>query len=327
MWDALVRLLLALALSCAISGCENTDQQQPKPSTTAVKPPPLAAEVAIYNLEGDLPTEVLEAFTREFGVKVIYEQYVDQEEAVANLRAGKIYDVVVLENRLIPQLIQEKLLAELNHANLLNIKNIAANFRDLAHDPGNRYSVPYNWGTTAMVVRKDLVAQPVTRWTDLWDPRYAGKVGLWMSQRRDILGLALKSLGYSANSENPAELEAALERLQALIPNAVTLEEVNAEDSSDGPDQVARLLRAARMNITSALATLEQAVAVADYPAMAKAAATLKATLLQCGLGELAELADQPGSQAAGQQADAVANVLLTLHHRVQQLVTPTPID
>ena len=178
-----------------------------------------------------------------------------------------------------------------------------------------------------MVVRKDLVAQPVTRWTDLWDPRYAGKVGLWMSQRRDILGLALKSLGYSANSENPAELEAALERLQALIPNAVTLEEVNAEDSSDGPDQVARLLRAARMNITSALATLEQAVAVADYPAMAKAAATLKATLLQCGLGELAELADQPGSQAAGQQADAVANVLLTLHHRVQQLVTPTPID
>lgn len=112
MWDALVRLLLALALSCAISGCENTDQQQPKPSTTAVKPPPLAAEVAIYNLEGDLPTEVLEAFTREFGVKVIYEQYVDQEEAVANLRAGKIYDVVVLENRLIPQLIQEKLLAE-----------------------------------------------------------------------------------------------------------------------------------------------------------------------------------------------------------------------
>ena len=233
MWDALVRLLLALALSCAISGCENTDQQQPKPSTTAVKPPPLAAEVAIYNLEGDLPTEVLEAFTREFGVKVIYEQYVDQEEAVANLRAGKIYDVVVLENRLIPQLIQEKLLAELNHANLLNIKNISANFRDLAHDPGNRYSVPYNWGTTAMVVRKDLVAQPVTRWTDLWDPRYAGKVGLWMSQRRDILGLALKSLGYSANSENPAELEAALERLQALIPNAVTLEEVNAEDSSE----------------------------------------------------------------------------------------------
>ena len=84
-----------------------------------------------------------------------------------------------------------------------------------------------------MVVRKDLVAQPVTRWTDLWDPRYAGKVGLWMSQRRDILGLALKSLGYSANSENPAELEAALERLQALIPNAVTLEEVNAEDSSE----------------------------------------------------------------------------------------------
>lgn len=233
MWDVLARLLLALALSCAISGCESTGQQQPEPSTTAVKPPPLAAEVVIYNLEGDLPTEVLEAFTREFGVKVIYERYVDQDEAVANLRAGKIYDVVVLENRLIPQLIQEKLLAELNHGHLLNIKNIAANFRDLAHDPGNRYSVPYNWGTTAMVVRKDLVAQPVTRWTDLWDPRYAGKVGLWMSQRRDILGLALKSLGYSANSENPAELEAALERLQALIPNAVTLEEVNAEDSSE----------------------------------------------------------------------------------------------
>ena len=94
-----------------------------------------------------------------------------------------------------------------------------------------------------------------------------------------------------------------------------------------GPAQVERLLRAARMNITTALATLEQALAMADYPAMAKAAATLRATLLQCGLAELAELADQLDNQAATRHGDAVAEVLHTLQHLLQRLVTPTLTD
>ncbi|MBK8418450.1 extracellular solute-binding protein [Candidatus Villigracilis saccharophilus] len=114
-----------------------------------------------------------------------------------------------MESRFIPQLTKENLLAELDQRNLDNSKNLSANFRELAYDPGNHYSIPNTWGTTGLVVRSDLVAEPVTRWADLWDPRYAGQVGLWMGQPREVISLTLKSLGYSANSEDPAELEEA----------------------------------------------------------------------------------------------------------------------
>lgn len=227
-------LFLLLLLSGTLCGCDSPGQ--PPVSSSQVpsgQTAQLASEITFYNYEGDMPLEVLEAFTREYGTKVNNQTYTDQDQAMANLRAGKVYDVVVVENRFIPLLIREGLLAELDHASILNLKNISANFRDLVFDPGNRYCIPFNWGTTALVVRSDLVAQPVSRWTDLWDPRYSGRVGLWMSQRRDMLGLALKSLGYSANSENSAELEAALQRLLILKSHCLVLEEFDPDNSSE----------------------------------------------------------------------------------------------
>ena len=104
-----------------------------------------------------MPQSVLDAFTDEYGVKVNYLIYESQEEAIANMKAGKIYDVVVMESRFIPQLVRENRLAELDQKNLDNTKNLSANFRELAYDPGNHYSIPYNWGTTGLIVRSDLV--------------------------------------------------------------------------------------------------------------------------------------------------------------------------
>jgi spermidine/putrescine transport system substrate-binding protein len=81
------------------------------------------------------------------------------------------------------------------------------------------------------VVRSDLVAQPVTRWADLWDPRYAGKVGIWRGQPREVIALTLKSLGYSANSEKSDELEAALQRLCQLKPDLIFLEDFDPDSA------------------------------------------------------------------------------------------------
>lgn len=180
-----------------------------------------------------MPQSVLDAFTEEYDVKVNYLVYESQEDAIASIKAGQTYDVVVMESRFVPALAEAGLLAELHHQNLLNLKNLSASFRELAYDPGNTYSVPFNWGTTGLVVRSDLVAEPVTRWADLWDPRYAGRVGLWMGQHREVISLVLKSLGYSANSEDPAELEAVLERLLVLKPHVLTLEDFNLANAAD----------------------------------------------------------------------------------------------
>jgi spermidine/putrescine transport system substrate-binding protein len=174
--------------------------------------PPLAKELVFYDWEEDMPQSVLDAFTAEYGVEVTYLTYESTQEAEANLTAGELYDVVVLENDSIPWLVADGLLAEIDYRNVPNFKNVSANFRDLAYDPGNRHSVPFNWGTTGLVVRSDLVDEPVTRWADLWDPRYAGKIAV-RAEPRELIGLTLKSLGYSINSEDPDELEAALEKL------------------------------------------------------------------------------------------------------------------
>jgi spermidine/putrescine transport system substrate-binding protein len=220
----IVSLIVILLTACTAS----TPAATPVPS-----PEPLAKELVFYDWEEDMPQSVLDAFTEEYGVQVRYLIYESQEDAIANMRAGEIYDVVVMESRYIPLLAQERLLAELHKENLPNLKNIAANFRELAYDSTNQYSIPYNWGTTGLVVRNDLVNEPVTRWADLWDSRYAGRVGLWMGQPREVISLTLKSLGYSANSEDPAELEQALLRLMELKPNVVALEKFDLATSAD----------------------------------------------------------------------------------------------
>lgn len=222
----LLRLLIA-SLGILLTACAAMTGLQPTPT-----PIPLAQELVFYDWEEDMPQSVLDAFTAEYGVRVKYLVYEAQEEVISNMRAGEVYDVVVMESRFIPLLAREGLLAELHRENLPNLKNISANFRELAYDPANDYSIPYNWGTTGLVVRSDLVEEPVTRWADLWDPRYAGRVGLWLGQRREVISLTLKSLGYSANTENPEELESALERLTELKPNAIALEEYDLDTSA-----------------------------------------------------------------------------------------------
>lgn len=211
-----------LTILLGLNGCNAVVTPAPAPTPT---PPALAEELIFYDWTEDKIQTVFEAFTQEYGVKVTYLVYKTQEEAIANMKAGKTYDVVVMDNPFIPSLAAEGLLAEIDFRNVSNFKHISPNFRDLTYDPNNKHTIPYTWGTTGLIVRSDLVDEPITHWADMWDPRYAGRVLQWESTPRYTLGVALKSLGYSANSENPAELEAALERLLELKPSAIWLNE------------------------------------------------------------------------------------------------------
>jgi spermidine/putrescine transport system substrate-binding protein len=217
---------LALVLLTACSGFG----QSPVPTPT-----PLAEELIFYDWVGDLIETVFDDFEKEYGIKVTYVIYETQEEAIERIRAGEQFDLVVLENEYIPSLVDDDLLAKIDFRNVPNFSHISANFRDLAYDPGNKHVIPYSWGTTGLVVRSDMVEEPVDSWSDMWDPRYADKVVGWLIPRY-TLGAALKSLGYSINSEEPAELEQALERLIELKPNVIwlTVEETSAYLLAEG---------------------------------------------------------------------------------------------
>lgn len=173
-------------------------------------------EIIVYNWLEDIPQTVLDAFTKETKIKVNCKVFNSQEEAVASIRDHKEYDVAVIDGRFVPALAREGLLKRLNYQNILNFKYTSPNFRGLVYDPDNRFSVPYSWGTTGILVNTAIEHPPVNSWADLWEERYKGKVAISASYPREALGLTLKSLGYSANSEKPAELEAALARLLEL---------------------------------------------------------------------------------------------------------------
>lgn len=204
-------------------------------SQGAATPASVSQEVVIYDWINDLPEPVLAQFTRETGIKVRYEVYESQEEAIEKMKAGQVYDIVVMDSQFVPGLIESHMLKPINYQNVANFKYVSANFRDLVYDPGNRYSIPYNWGTVGLVMRSDLMQEPVTSWNDLWKQQGTGKILLWRGVERQMTGMALKSLGYSANSENPAEIEAAYQKLLALKPNVVFGEDADDTQETSAP--------------------------------------------------------------------------------------------
>lgn len=206
---------VVLCLAGLLAGCAGTPV---KPLATPT--PTLAKELVLYNWAEYMPESVVTEFEQTYGVKLTYLAYDTQEEAAANLRAGQVYDVVTLPPELIAGLIADNLLAKIDYRNVPNFKNVSANFRDLIFDPGNRYSIPFHWGSAGLLVRTDLVKEPVKHWADLWRPEFAGKAALWPIPR-DLFPIALKSLGYGVNSTDPAELEQALAKLIELKQRAI----------------------------------------------------------------------------------------------------------
>jgi spermidine/putrescine transport system substrate-binding protein len=202
-------LLALLTINLFIVGC-------------SPKEPPMPTELVLYSWAEYMPQSVMDAFTKEFGITIKYIAYETEEDVPENIQAGKVYDLVLLNPEFIPQLVEKNLLRPIDYRQVPNFKNVSANFRDLVFDPGNKYSVPFHWGTTGILVRTDLIDRPITSWNDLWDPAFAGKVGIW-PYPRSVIPITLKALGYSANSENLAELEKARQYLLKLKPNAVVI--------------------------------------------------------------------------------------------------------
>lgn len=134
--------------------------------------------------------------------------YESNEEMIAKLQAGGVsqYDLIFPSDFYVPSIIQLRLVQPLDHGKLPNLRNLDDKFKNPPFDPGNRYSVAYQWGTTGLVYRKDKVGKPES-WAVLFrDPKAPF---ILMDSPREMLGNALKYLGYSVNTKNPKEVQAA----------------------------------------------------------------------------------------------------------------------
>jgi spermidine/putrescine-binding protein len=173
----------------------------------------LAKELHVYNWSEYIDPEIYADFEEEFGVKVIEDTFASNEDLLAKLQAGATgYDLIVPSDYMVAIMIELDLLAELNYDNLPNFENIDERFKDPPYDPGNKYSVPYQWGTTGIGYNTDLFEEAPDSWAYLFDPavasQYAGRISM-LNDSREVLGAALKYLGYSVNSTNEQELEQA----------------------------------------------------------------------------------------------------------------------
>jgi spermidine/putrescine transport system substrate-binding protein len=195
LWKALLALTL-IACTFAAGGCG-------KPKNV----------INVYNWGDYIDESVLKDFEKKFHIKVNYDTFTTNEDMYVKLKVGGgHYDVAIPSDYMIKRMIDENMLDKLDFKNIPNYKYIGANYRNLGYDPKNEYSVPYMWGTVGILYNKKMVSAKPDSWQILWDKKYAKQI-LMLDSQRDSIGIALKMLGYSLNSKEPAELEAAKEAL------------------------------------------------------------------------------------------------------------------
>ena len=188
-------------------------------------------KVYVYNWGEYIDPNTLDMFEKETGIQVIYDEFDTNETMYPKVEAGASnYDVVCPSDYMIQKMIDNDLLQELNWDNLPNAKaNIGAQYYEQseAFDPGNRYAVPYCWGTVGILYNRTMVDEPVTSWSILWDEKYADSI-LMQDSVRDLFMVGLKSLGYSMNSTDETELNEAKDLLiqQKPLVQAYVIDQV-----------------------------------------------------------------------------------------------------
>lgn len=188
-------------------------------------------KVYVYNWGEYIDEETLRMFEEETGIEVVYDEYETNEIMYPKVEAGASqYDVICPSDYMVRKMIDNDMLAELNWDNLPNAKaNIGAQYYEQAEgfDPGNKYCVPYCWGTVGILYNTTMVDEPVTSWSILWDEKYADNI-LMQESVRDLFMVALKELGYSMNSTDKQELEEAKDLLikQAPLVQAYVIDQV-----------------------------------------------------------------------------------------------------
>lgn len=186
------------------------------PAATPAETPKPSGKIVISNWDLYMPEDLIPNFTAETGIEVELALHTTNEDIMGKIEAanGGGFDIVFVSAPFAEALAKRGWAAKLDKRQLPNAANLAPEADRLEYDPGNQYSIPYTWGTTGLCYRSDLVSFTPDSWNDLLTPRdeLKGKITMLGTDRWLMLP-ALKVLGYSINTTDPAELEAAKQLL------------------------------------------------------------------------------------------------------------------
>ena len=203
--------VLALAI---LGGTVGAGVAQNRRSAAAIEK--YGSNVLKLYLPGEyLGENVISDFEKQFGVRVIVENFDSNEMMYTKLMAGDRYDVIIPSDYMIERLMKEDYLQTLDKSLIPNMDNMDDAVRGMSYDPDNDYSVPYFWGSVGLVYNHENVDPAVVEaegWEILRNTDYAGRIYIYDSER-DSFMMAFKALGYSMNTDDPDEINAAYEWL------------------------------------------------------------------------------------------------------------------
>ncbi len=204
-------LFVLISLLACAAACTKKSEVT---SSSAGAPASLNKVVNLAIWSNYLSPELIADFEKRMGVKVQVSNYSSNEELLAKLQAGASgYDVVVPSDYMIFAMQKLGLLQALDPSKLPNAKSLDPRHLKRNYDPENKYSLPYDWGTTGIAVNRTLYPGEIKGWKSLFsNSALAGKFSL-LDDVRETMGVALKALGYSLNTKDPAQIAQAKEFL------------------------------------------------------------------------------------------------------------------
>lgn len=228
----------AAALSTVtLSNCaRNSIGQQSANQTTASSSATGSGDTQklyLYTWADYSSNEVYQRFQEQTGIEVVADVYDSNETMLAKLQSGggAQYSIVYPSDYTVQQMVASQLLLPLDKSRLEGLEGLMERWQSPTYDANNAHSIPFHWGTTGFVYNTKVLEQEPTDWNFLWDKRekLAGKITL-LDDVRETMGAALKSLGYSYNATDRAQIEAAYQKLMELKPALASFQSYGWED-------------------------------------------------------------------------------------------------
>ncbi|MFB8798594.1 MAG: spermidine/putrescine ABC transporter substrate-binding protein [Microcoleus sp.] len=169
--------------------------------------------LSIYNYSSYIAPEAIAQFEKENNVKIQYDTFENSDALYAKLKQGNPgYDVIFPADYMVRIMVSENILEPLNLPNIPNQKNLDSNFTSQTFDPGNKYSLPYQWGTMGIGYNFKATKGEINSWAAMFDPKYTGKIA-WQDDARYTFAAVLMYLGFDPNTTNPEEINKARDLL------------------------------------------------------------------------------------------------------------------
>lgn len=190
-----------------------------------------SGELNLYNWGNYTSPEMIEKFTKETGIKVNITDYDSNDTALAKIKAGGHgFDLVVPSANFVPVFIAEGLVQEIGIDKMPNAKNIDPQWLNVSYDPGRKFSVPWQWGTTGVTVNKSIYKGDPNTWKIVLDPpaELKGKINV-IPEMNDVISAAIFYHGGQSCSGDKALLKKVRDTLVAAKPHWLSLDYGNIE--------------------------------------------------------------------------------------------------